>query len=318
VLAVNGKPGGVNPESRPANIILCTKHLACWRNIGTIALSATRANVVGRVIVEYLTSLTGGSMAKSSGRKFSIGVDYGTNSVRALVVDTADGAEIASHVYDYPSGEAGVLLDLKDPNLARQSPADYIDGFHASVRKAVAAAKKKRGFKPENVVGIGIDTTGSTPIPVDRDGKPLALDPKFKKKLAAQAWLWKDHTAHAEAAAITAKARQDRIAIALRRHVFQRVVLVEDLALQARGPEDVCGRDQLGRAGRFRSRVHHGQHEPAHDEARHLRGRPQGDVQREVGRPAPDRVPGIARPRFGRGASIIRARSCRPIAWPGI
>jgi L-ribulokinase len=148
-------------------------------------------------------------MARSGGKKFSIGVDYGTNSVRALVVDVADGEEIATHVYDYPSGEAGVLLDPKDPNLARQNPADYVDGFHASVRKAVAAAKKTRGFKPENVVGIGVDTTGSTPIPVDRDGTPLALDPKFKKKLAAQAWLWKDHTGHAEAAEITAKASQD-------------------------------------------------------------------------------------------------------------
>ncbi len=148
-------------------------------------------------------------MAKSDGRKFAIGVDYGTNSVRALIVDVADGAEIATHVYDYPSGEAGVLLDSKDPNLARQSPADYIEGFYKSVRRAVAGAKRKRGFKPENVVGIGVDTTGSTPIPVDRDGTPLALLPKFKKRLAAQAWLWKDHTGHAEAAEITAKAKSD-------------------------------------------------------------------------------------------------------------
>jgi L-ribulokinase len=148
-------------------------------------------------------------MAKSGGRKFSIGVDYGTNSVRALVVDVADGEEIATHVYNYPSGQAGVLLDSKDPNLARQNPADYIEGFHVAVKKAVAAAKKKRGFKPENVVGIGVDTTGSTPIPVDQEGTPLALRSGFRKKLAAQAWLWKDHTGHEEAAEITAKASQD-------------------------------------------------------------------------------------------------------------
>ncbi|MCI0332310.1 MAG: ribulokinase [Planctomycetes bacterium] len=148
-------------------------------------------------------------MAKSDGRKFAIGVDYGTNSVRALVVDVADGAEIATHVYDYPGGEAGVLLDSKDPNLARQNPADYIEGFYKSVRRTVAAAKRKRGFQPDNVIGIGVDTTGSTPIPVDRDGTPLALLPKFKKRLAAQAWLWKDHTGHAEAAEITAKAKSD-------------------------------------------------------------------------------------------------------------
>jgi L-ribulokinase len=146
---------------------------------------------------------------KKSDRRFAIGVDYGTNSVRALVVDTADGEEVATHVFDYPSGENGVIVDRKEPNLARQSPADYIEGFHKSVRRAVAAAKRKRGFKPENVVGIGVDTTGSTPIPVDRDGTPLALKPGFKKKPAAQAWLWKDHTGHAEAAEITAKAKED-------------------------------------------------------------------------------------------------------------
>ena len=147
-------------------------------------------------------------MAKAVGGKFAIGVDYGTNSVRALVVNTADGSEIATHVYNYPSGVAGVLLDAKDPNLARQNPADYIEGFHTSVRRAVAAAKKKPGFKPENVVGIGVDTTGSTPIPVDRDGTPLALQKKFASNLAAHAWLWKDHTSHAEAAEITEKAKK--------------------------------------------------------------------------------------------------------------
>ncbi len=145
-------------------------------------------------------------MAKSAGRKLSIGVDYGTNSVRALVVDTTNGAEIASHVFDYPSGTAGVLLDSTDPNLARQNPADYIQGFDTAVRRAVAAAKRKPGFKPENVVGIGVDTTGSTPIPVDRKGMPLAMQRKFQNNLAAHAWLWKDHTGHAEAAEITDKA----------------------------------------------------------------------------------------------------------------
>jgi L-ribulokinase len=143
-------------------------------------------------------------------RQFAIGIDYGTNSVRTLVVDLSDGSEVASAVYDYPSGEAGILLDLKDPNLARQNPADYIEGFERSVGGAVAAAKQQRDFRPEGVVGIGIDTTGSTPIPVDRQGMPLALQPRFHKNLAAQAWLWKDHTSHAEAAEITAKAARSR------------------------------------------------------------------------------------------------------------
>jgi L-ribulokinase len=146
----------------------------------------------------------------SSPRKFAIGLDFGTNSVRALIVDVADGSEIAANVSEYSSGEAGVLLSSKDPNLARQNPGDYVEGFYSSVKRAVAAAKRKRGFATDRVLGIGIDTTGSTPLPVDRDGVPLALHAEFRKQLAAQAWLWKDHTAHAEAAEITAKAARHR------------------------------------------------------------------------------------------------------------
>jgi L-ribulokinase len=146
-------------------------------------------------------------MSRTAERRFSIGVDYGTNSVRALVVDVSDGSEVGTHVYNYPSGEAGILLDPKDPNLARQNPADYIEGFHVSVRRAIQAAKRAPGFRPENVVGIGIDTTGSTPIPVDPTGLPIALQAEFHNELAAHAWLWKDHTGHAEAAEITEKAK---------------------------------------------------------------------------------------------------------------
>ncbi len=147
-------------------------------------------------------------MAKSAARKYAIGVDYGTNSVRALVVDVRNGREVGTCVWNYPSGQQGILLDPKDPNLARQNPADYIEGFYRAVRGAVRAAARTPGFRPENVIGIGVDTTGSTPLPVDRRGMPLALQPAFKKNLAAQAWLWKDHTSYAEAAEITEKARQ--------------------------------------------------------------------------------------------------------------
>jgi L-ribulokinase len=149
-------------------------------------------------------------MASSSERRFSIGVDYGTNSVRALVVDVADGSEVGTHVYDYPSGQEGILLDPKDPNLARQNPADYIEGFYVSVRRAVSAAKKRAGFKAENVIGIGVDTTGSTPMPVDASGTPLAMQSALESDLAAHAWLWKDHTSHAEAAEITARAARHK------------------------------------------------------------------------------------------------------------
>jgi len=149
-------------------------------------------------------------MVNKSEPAFAIGVDYGTNSVRALVVDIADGREVATHVYDYPSGEAGILLDPKDPHTARQNPADYIEGFYRSVGCAVQAAAADSSFRPDRVVGIGVDTTGSTPMPVDRSGKPLALLPEFAHELAAHAWLWKDHTGYAEAAEITEKAKKVR------------------------------------------------------------------------------------------------------------
>ncbi len=142
-------------------------------------------------------------MTAASARRFAIGVDYGTNSVRALVVDIDDGAEVGTAVFDYPSGEAGIILDPRDPHLARQSPADYIEGFFGSVRGAVDDARRVPGFSLDHVIGIGVDTTGSTPIPVDDDGTPLALDPAFRDNPAAHAWLWKDHTAWAEAAEIT-------------------------------------------------------------------------------------------------------------------
>ena len=147
-------------------------------------------------------------MARRQPKAFAVGVDYGTNSVRALVVDTATGRELAAHVHPYPSGRDGILLDASDPNLARQNPADYIKGFFAAVGRAVRGAAKTRGFDPSAVVGIGIDTTGSTPLPVDARGAPLAMQPRFRNDLAAQAWLWKDHTGHAEAAEITEAARR--------------------------------------------------------------------------------------------------------------
>ncbi|MAE61519.1 MAG: ribulokinase [Planctomycetaceae bacterium] len=143
---------------------------------------------------------------KATAKQFSLGVDYGTNSVRAVIVDISDGREIASSTFNYPSGVDGILLDDKDPNLARQNPTDYLVGFEKSVRAAVRAAAKKRGFAPNRIVCIGIDATGSTPIPVNRDGVALGATPRFQNNLDAQAWLWKDHTAHAEAAEITEKA----------------------------------------------------------------------------------------------------------------
>ncbi len=140
---------------------------------------------------------------------YTIGIDYGTNSVRAVVVDCADGRVVGTNVFDYPSGDQGVLLKPGDPHLARQNPADYVEGLRRSVAAALdAAAAGEKGFSRERVIGIGVDTTGSTPLPIDAAARPLALDPRWTDDLAAHAWLWKDHTSAEEAAAITETARR--------------------------------------------------------------------------------------------------------------
>ena len=141
---------------------------------------------------------------------FTLGIDFGTNSVRAVVVDCANGREIGSCVIDYPSGKRGVLLDPRDPNLARQHPGDYFYGLQESVRGALEAASAVVGFRRESVIGIGVDTTGSSPLPVDRQNRPIGMAPKLKDNLAAQCWLWKDHTSYAEAARITELAAKHR------------------------------------------------------------------------------------------------------------
>jgi L-ribulokinase len=136
--------------------------------------------------------------------KYSIGLDFGTNSVRALLVDCADGREISTSVFNYPTGIAGVIEDSRDPNLARQHPGDYFQGVGQTVQSVLAAASESEpGFTIEDVVGIGTDTTGSSPMPIDANGIPLGLE---MDDPAAQCWLWKDHTAYAEAAEITEKA----------------------------------------------------------------------------------------------------------------
>src|SRR5438477_4270511 len=142
--------------------------------------------------------------------KYVIGLDYGTNSVRALLVDTSNGREIATALWNYAHGQQGVILS-RDPNFARQHPLDYVTGAQLTLTRTLRIAKRAvRGFKPEQVIGIGVDTTGSTPLPVDASGQPLAFNRRFAKNPAAMAWLWKDHTAIAEAAEITAMARKMR------------------------------------------------------------------------------------------------------------
>jgi L-ribulokinase len=142
--------------------------------------------------------------------QYTIGLDYGTNSVRALLVNIANGAEIAAAVWIYRHGTTGVVL-ARDPNLARQHPADYLEGAEITIKQVIAAAKKSvKGFSGDQVIGIGVDTTGSTPLPVDANGQPLVFQKKFAHNPAALAWLWKDHTSVDEANEITALATKMR------------------------------------------------------------------------------------------------------------
>tara|TARA_A100001037_G_scaffold110752_2_gene101068 strand:- start:20424 stop:22142 length:1719 start_codon:yes stop_codon:yes gene_type:complete len=144
-------------------------------------------------------------------KKYSIGLDYGTNSCRALIVDIDDGTELASSVFLYPSGENGIILDSSDPNLARQNPKDYLDGITATILGAIQKAKKNNPtFNSLNIVGIGVDTTGSSPIPVDKQGNPLSFSEKFKNNPNAMCWLWRDHTSFKEAQQITHLAEKIR------------------------------------------------------------------------------------------------------------
>jgi L-ribulokinase len=141
----------------------------------------------------------------------TLGFDYGTNSVRALLVRSCDGVELGAGVYNYPTGEAGVVYDAADPHLARQNPADYIAGLKASLDLALAQAQRDfPGFSLSDVIGIGVDTTGSSPIPVNAQNVALATLPEFAGDKAALCWLWKDHTSYQEAAEITALARRVR------------------------------------------------------------------------------------------------------------
>ncbi len=143
-------------------------------------------------------------------RSYLIGLDFGTNSVRALVVEAATGLESGTAVSCYPSGSEGILLDDRDHNLARQLPADYLLTLEKVIVAALADAKSRSGVAASEIAAIGVDTTGSTPIPVDESNNPIAFHCKFKNNLNACAWLWKDHTSFREASAITAAAAKYR------------------------------------------------------------------------------------------------------------
>lgn len=143
-------------------------------------------------------------MSAPSMKSYVIGIDYGTDSCRALIVDAATGAEIVSAVSPYKRWAKG-LYCAPAANRYRQHPSDYIESLEESVREALSQIPAE---DVSAIRGICFDTTGSTPVLTDADGTPLALLPEFAEDPDAMFVLWKDHTAIAEAEEITALAKK--------------------------------------------------------------------------------------------------------------
>lgn len=136
--------------------------------------------------------------------KYVIGIDYGSDSARAVIVDTADGNEVAQSAMNYPRWGKGLYCDPV-ANQYRQHPLDYIDVLEFIVKDAIA---KSPAGTAEKIVGVSFDTTGSTPVIIGKDGSPLALTPGFEENPNAMFVLWKDHTAVREAAEINELAKR--------------------------------------------------------------------------------------------------------------
>ncbi len=141
--------------------------------------------------------------------KYAIGVDFGTESGRAVLVQVANGKEIGTAVYPYSHGVIDQVLPVPapkvrlDPDWALQDPEDYIRTF----KKTVPALLKQTGIDPADVIGLGIDFTACTMMPVKADGTPLCTLPEYRRHPHAWVKLWKHHAAQPDADKINATAR---------------------------------------------------------------------------------------------------------------
>ncbi|MVN90744.1 ribulokinase [Mucilaginibacter aquatilis] len=130
--------------------------------------------------------------------QYVIGVDYGSDSVRSVIVNAADGKELATSVFYYPRWQKQQYCDAAK-NQFRQHPLDYIEGLESTIKACIIKAGPEVAAQ---VKAIAVDTTGSTPVAVNKSGVPLALLPEFEHHPAAMFVLWKDHTSVKEAAEI--------------------------------------------------------------------------------------------------------------------
>lgn len=135
---------------------------------------------------------------------FVIGVDYGTDSVRSVIVDTANGDEISSSVFHYPRWKDGLFCD-SSLNCFRQHPLDYVEGLETTIKDCIRKAGKAIAA---DIKAISVDTTGSTPVAVDKTGTPLAMYDAFHNNPNGMFVLWKDHTSTKEAAEINTHAEK--------------------------------------------------------------------------------------------------------------
>src|ERR1700745_1429875 len=129
---------------------------------------------------------------------FVIGIDFGSDSVRSVILNAANGAEVTSSVFYYPRWRDGLYCEPYN-NRFRQHPLDYIEGLVTNMKECL---KQAGDNVTKNIKAISVDTTGSTPVAVDKTGTPLALLPEFENNPNAMFVLWKDHTSIKEAAQI--------------------------------------------------------------------------------------------------------------------
>ena len=141
--------------------------------------------------------------------KIVLGIDFGSAAVRVLAMELESGKVLNSVEQAYEGGDNGVFISSSDSLLARQSAADYVNSMKRALQKS-KKENKKFGIEMSAVSGIGIDATGSTPLPVTQEMTPLSSLEHFKNNLNAYAWMWKDHTSHMEADLITETSKKIR------------------------------------------------------------------------------------------------------------